>query len=235
MEKDVFTFEDFIKKPKGSNRELKPSEKLLQEVHQEIDEEENKIECGISDDLKANYRSWQHDCDNNEDTKTLANQLEESHPETDAKEIWEIAKDWTGYDEFTEEEEIKEEKINEEDSYYKLYKDKNEEFVCDISIEGANPDETSARIVIESKDWTLMFVGELKNGKCVVPIKRLNILTEGQIGNIRLEVIAEGNLFVPWEDKFKVKLSKKITVKVNEQKEAPKKNQKNGITVNVKK
>ena len=117
------------------------------------------------------------------------------------------------------------------DTHYKLYKDKSEDFVCDISIEGADPNETEARIVIESKDWSLMFRGTLIDGKCIVPIKKLNILQEGQVGNIRLEVIAEGNLFIPWEDKFKVKLSKKVTVKVNEQKED---RRKNGVSVKVK-
>lgn len=117
-----------------------------------------------------------------------------------------------------------------EDNYYKLYKDIAEDFVCDISIEGADPNETEARIVIESNDWTLMFRGSLKNGKCIVPVKKLNILQEGQVGKIRLEVIAEGNLFVPWEDNFKVKVSKKVTVKVNEQRENK---TRNGVNVKV--
>lgn len=124
-----------------------------------------------------------------------------------------------------------------DDDYYNVFMDKNEEFSCDIAIEGAKKDETSVRLVIESDDWTLMFNGEIRNGKCYIPIKKLSILTEGQVGNIRLEVIAEGNLFTPWEDKFKVKLSKKVTVKVNEQKGNSKVLDKNkvGVKVNVKK
>lgn len=118
-----------------------------------------------------------------------------------------------------------------EDNYYKLYKDISEDFVCDISIEGADPSKTEARIVIESKEWTLMFSGTLKNGKCIVPVKKLNILQEGQIGKIRLEVIAEGNLFIPWEDNFKVKVSKKVTVKVNEQ---ISNKTRNGVNVKIK-
>lgn len=196
MEKDIFTFDDFIKKPKGLVEELKPSDKLLEEIKQELEEEKDD---SVIDDFI---------CD-------------EEEPQQEAEEQQE------------EEIEVKEE-VKEEESYYKLYKDKNEEFICDISIEGANPNDTEARIVIESKDWTLMFKGELKNGKCKVPIKKLNILEEGQEGNIRLEVIAEGNLFIPWEDKFKVKMSKKVTVKVNEQKET-KKTENNGIKVKVKK
>ncbi len=121
-------------------------------------------------------------------------------------------------------------------NYYNVFMDKNEEFSCDISIEGAKKDETYVRLVIESDDWTLMFNGEIRNGKCYIPIRKLNILTEGQVGNIRLEVIAEGNLFTPWEDKFKVKLSKKVTVKVNEQKDSTKFDKNRvGVKVNVNK
>jgi hypothetical protein len=102
------------------------------------------------------------------------------------------------------------------DKYYKLYKDKGDEFTCDIMIEGSSVEDTYARIILESDDWSLIFPGVIKNGKCVVPIKKLGILKEGEIGKIKLEVVAEGNLFIPWEDEFKVKLSKKVTVNVNE-------------------
>lgn len=81
-----------------------------------------------------------------------------------------------------------------------------------------------------------MFPGEIRNGKCIVPIKKLGILKEGEIGTIKLEVIAEGNLFIPWQDEFKVKLSKKVTVSLNENKHAQRKpltNNKVGVKVNV--
>ena len=83
-----------------------------------------------------------------------------------------------------------------------------------------------------------MFVGEIRNGQCIIPIKKLNILNEGQTGNIKLEVNADGNLFTPWEDKFVVKVSKKVTVKLNESKstkpKAPVKKSL-GVKVNVRK
>jgi hypothetical protein len=103
-------------------------------------------------------------------------------------------------------------------NFYKLYKDINEEFICDITIKGSTPDETFARIIIESEEWSLIFPGTIKNGKCIVPIRKLGIFKEGQVGNIKLEVVAEGNLFVPWEDTYKVKLSKDVVVNVNENK-----------------
>jgi hypothetical protein len=102
------------------------------------------------------------------------------------------------------------------DDYYKLFKDKSEDFICDIAIEGVNQNDTEVRLIVESDDWTLMFTGEIKNGKCIIPIKKLNILNEGQVGNIKLEVNADGNLFTPWEDRFIVKVSKKVTVNLNE-------------------
>jgi hypothetical protein len=123
------------------------------------------------------------------------------------------------------------------ESYYSVYKDKSEDFSCDIQLEGANLDETQARLILESDDWTLMFNGEIdRKGKCVIPIKKLAILNEGVIGKIRLEVIAEGSVFIPWEDEFKVKLSKKVSVKLNESKSSPKKPEykKAGVKINVK-
>ena len=59
---------------------------------------------------------------------------------------------------------------------------------------------------------------------------------KGIIGKIRLEIIAEGSVFIPWEDDFKVKLSKKVSVKIHESKSNPKKpdQKKTGVKVNVK-
>ena len=122
------------------------------------------------------------------------------------------------------------------DGFYKLYKDKSEDFICDIAVEGVDSSDTEVRLVIESDEWTLMFKGEIKNGKCIIPIKKLSILNEGKTGNIKLEVNAGGNLFTPWEERFVVKLSKKVTVKLNESKAAKAPERKGpGVKVNVKK
>lgn len=119
------------------------------------------------------------------------------------------------------------------DNFYKLYKDINEEFYCDIAIEGSSPEDTYARIIVESEEWSLVFPGTIRNGKCIVPIKKLGILKEGEIGNIKLEVVAEGNLFIPWEDTFKVKVSKKVTVNLNETKTTQKAPQTRNVGVKV--
>ena len=82
-----------------------------------------------------------------------------------------------------------------------------------------------------------MFPGEIKNGKVVIPIRKLNLFEEGQTGKVRLEVIAEGSVFIPWEDDFKVRLSKKVSIKLNESKSIPKKpeTKKPGVKVNFRK
>lgn len=102
------------------------------------------------------------------------------------------------------------------EQYYSLYRDKSEDFRCDIAVEGVSTSDTEVRLIVESDEWTLMFVGEIRKGQCVIPMKKLSILNEGAKGRIRLEVNADGTLFTPWEDNFVVKASKKVTVKVNE-------------------
>ena len=103
-----------------------------------------------------------------------------------------------------------------EEKFYPLYMDRGENFQCDIYVEGAKTDETITRLIVETDEWSLMFPGEIKNGKVNIPIRKLSIFEEGQIGKVRLEVIAEGTLFIPWEDGFKIKMSKKVTVNMNE-------------------
>lgn len=134
-----------------------------------------------------------------------------------------------------EEEEYPVEKEVEE-SFYPLYKDKGENFSCDIYVEGAKTDETITRLIVETDEWTLMFTGEIKNGKVNIPIRKLNIFDEGQVGKVRLEVIAEGTVFIPWEDEFKIKLSKKVSVSLNENKKNPiQKKPEVGVKVKVRK
>lgn len=138
---------------------------------------------------------------------------------------------------YEEEEEVVEVPQVVEESFYPLFKDKPENFSCDIYVEGAKTDETITRLIVETEDWTLMFPGEIKNGKVTIPIRKLNIFEEGQRGTIKLEVIAEGTVFIPWEDEFKIKVSKKVSVSLNENKKPtqPVKKPGVGVKVNVRK
>ena len=102
---------------------------------------------------------------------------------------------------------------------YKLYTDKQETFECDLFLEGADLKQSSARILVETKDLTLLFPGKInEDGNCKVPIKKLKgLLGEDTTGNIKLEVIAEDTLIQPWQSEFVVETSKKVTVEIKSQ------------------
>ena len=106
---------------------------------------------------------------------------------------------------------------------YKLYTDKQETFECGLFLEGADLKESSARLIVESKDLTLMFKGTIdEKGNCKVPIKKLKgLMNENTTGDIKLEVIAEDTLIEPWQSDFVVETAKKVTVEVKSQKEKP--------------
>ena len=107
---------------------------------------------------------------------------------------------------------------------YKLYTDKQENFECQIFLEGTSLSKAKARLVVESGGLNLMFNGKIdKNGKCQVPIKKLRgLLDENDNGNIKLEVIAEDTYFQPWQSEFTVDTAKKIKVEIKEQKKSTK-------------
>jgi hypothetical protein len=228
MEKDVFKFKDFMT---GENPELENRiNNLIKEGlfdDDDIDgEENNSIEEDGLEEINQDFNPYKVSSEEETDDENLEFGF------MDKDEFNEVDEE-----DYKELEDLDESKSNTEE-YYKLFKDKAEEFVCDIAVEGVNNNDTEVRLIVESEDWTLMFVGEIRNGKCIIPIKKLNILNEGQTGNIKLEVNADGNLFTPWEDKFVVKVSKKVTVKLNESKSTkPKTPVKKslGVKVNVRK
>jgi len=102
---------------------------------------------------------------------------------------------------------------------YKLFTDKSELFECDIKLEGASLSKSTARLVVETSDYSLLFNGNINSkGKCEIPIRKLKgLIDENTKGNIRLEVIAEDTYFTPWESDFEVDVSKKVTVEVKSQ------------------
>jgi hypothetical protein len=102
---------------------------------------------------------------------------------------------------------------------YKLFTDKTELFECNIKLEGAKLKDSQARLIIESENVNLLFKGQITpEGKCLIPIKKLKGLLEGETkGEIKLEVIAEDTYFMPWKSEFVVEASKKLTVEVKSQ------------------
>lgn len=102
---------------------------------------------------------------------------------------------------------------------YTLFTYKTELFECNIKLEGASLKNSQARLIIESEDINLLFKGQITtDGKCIIPIKKLKGLLEGNTkGEIKLEVIAEDTYFTPWKSEFVVEASKKLTVEVKSQ------------------
>jgi hypothetical protein len=212
QDKDVFRFEDFIDVDKLTKMK---SELLKEGVFTDDVEEEDYEEIDLS--MNPYSAPIEEEEEEEEVFPTPVTPEEEEEEDEEEGHTYESASD--------------------EDDLYKLYKDKAEDFVCDIAIEGVSQSDTEVRLIVESEDWTLMFKGGVKNGKCVIPMKKLSILSEGQKGIIKLEVNADGTLFTPWEDEFVVKASKKVTVKVNESRSSkkPVKSNKPGVSVKVRK
>ena len=103
---------------------------------------------------------------------------------------------------------------------YKLYTDKNENFECEVSVKNASLKGSMARLVVESAEGiNLIFKGNIENGKCIVPVRRLKgLLDENSGGNMFLELIVEDTYFKPWQSDFAVEEHTSIKVKVNDQK-----------------
>jgi hypothetical protein len=102
---------------------------------------------------------------------------------------------------------------------YRVFRDRDENFECKISIQGASLTAAQVRIIFDCDMWNVTFYGKLyKDGNCIVPIKRGIPLPEGTRGRARLEVIVDDQLFVPWEDDFVVEGSKKVKVELKGQK-----------------
>jgi hypothetical protein len=107
---------------------------------------------------------------------------------------------------------------------YKLLKDKNNEFQCEIKLEGANINNATARLFLEADGAEYSFKGEIDGNKCTIPMGKLkkfaNLLESGKI---RLEVLADDTLFVPYESDYQIEAEKKVTVEVKQPTHTPSK------------
>lgn len=103
---------------------------------------------------------------------------------------------------------------------YKIYTDKAEDFIAEVSVKNASLKNSIARLIVESSDGlSLVFKGSIHDGKCTVPIKRLKgIMEENSHGTIHLEIIVEDVYFKPWESDFIVEEHTSMKVMVQEQK-----------------
>jgi len=107
---------------------------------------------------------------------------------------------------------------------YKLLKDKNNEFQCEIRLEGASSKDATARLFLEADGCEYVFKGKIEGERCLIPMGKLkkyqNLLESGKI---RLEIIAEDTVFVPYESDYELDQEKKVTVEVIQQQYTPKK------------
>lgn len=102
----------------------------------------------------------------------------------------------------------------------KFFTDKSKLFECNIMVDGANLNETKARLILEFPNKrNLLFHGKIdKSGKCQIVVPALKEMEECE-GNALLEVIAEKTHFESWQDKFKLETNKKVQVEVYEEPE----------------
>lgn len=125
-------------------------------------------------------------------------------------------------EEIEEIEDEEEEIINHESkdsSYYKVYRDREETFECNISVQGAKISNSQVRLIFDHELCNVIFYGKVyKDGKCAVPLKKMSFYPEESVGRVRLEVIVDDTIFIPWEETFTVEGSKKVTVQVKSQK-----------------
>jgi len=89
---------------------------------------------------------------------------------------------------------------------YKIYKDNNEVFTCDVNIDGV--DKTSniiSKIVIETAVYDVVCKGKIINNRCIVTIPKLPFLAENSTGKIKLEITIDDTLFCPWNGTYVIK------------------------------
>lgn len=107
-----------------------------------------------------------------------------------------------------------------DNNFYKIFRDKSEDFNCEISVEGATIDNTTVRLLFITEEWNVFIDGTIdNNGNVSIPIKKMSLFKEGTCGTVKMEVVADNTVFVPWETEFEVKESKKVLVTFNENKQ----------------
>lgn len=97
---------------------------------------------------------------------------------------------------------------------YTIYLDKEEIFECEASIKNASYKNSSARLIIESEDVNLVFYGSVDKDTISIPIKSLKkYFTEKDNAKIKLEVIVENQLVIPWESDVEFDSYNKVEIK----------------------
>ena len=101
---------------------------------------------------------------------------------------------------------------------YILYTDRAEDFTAEVDVKNASLTNSTSRIILETSDISYVFNGKIRDGKCIIPIRKMKgMLAEGVKGTMKLEIIVEDVYFSPWSSPFVVDTEKQISVKVMEQ------------------
>ena len=107
---------------------------------------------------------------------------------------------------------------------YKLLKDKVNEFQCQIKLVGASEKTAKVRLFLEGVGCEYSFKGTIEGTRVSVNLGKLKSFSNlMESGKIRLEVIADDTLFVPYESTYAVEESKAVTVEVIENQSVVKK------------
>lgn len=98
----------------------------------------------------------------------------------------------------------------------KLYTDKSEVFECNVELTGVAMNQSSIRAILEFNDTKLLVDGSINSsGEASIPLPKLkNIASEGEVGKMVLEVIADDAYFQPYSENFSVMTARKATVEV---------------------
>jgi hypothetical protein len=111
------------------------------------------------------------------------------------------------------------EQVDTTSDVYKLYRDREETFECNISVTGASLASAQARLIFDTNSINVIFYGKLyKDGRCLVPLQKMIMFPEGTRGQLRLEVVVDDTMFVPWESSCIVEGAKKVIVDVKQRK-----------------
>ena len=151
MEKDVFKFKDFMT---GDNPDLESKiNNLIKEGFFDDVEDE---EASDDEEINQEFNPYRMGAD---DHGTTYIEDDEDFEIDDVQDVDDHGTPYIEDEDALEELEDLDESNSESEEYYKLFKDKAEDFVCDIAVEGVDQSDTEVRLIIESEDWTLMFVG----------------------------------------------------------------------------
>jgi len=107
---------------------------------------------------------------------------------------------------------------------YKLLKDKNNEFQCEIKLVGASEKTAKVRLFLEGTGCEYSFNGTIDGTRCRVNLGKLKSFSNlMESGKIRLEVIADDTLFVPYESTYELEESKSVTIEMIQPEQTAKK------------